>query len=248
MFTRSAPYYDDVYAAKGKRYADEVQTLIRMMTAATGRRPSGSLLDVGCGTGEHLKHLRHSFEVEGLDRSAPMLDVARAKLPDVQLHQGDMTVFDLGRRFDVVTCLFASIGYLADRGALDVALATLVRHVAADGLLVIEPPLTRERLQPAARAHLEVSTPTHTISRTVSAEHHDEMLAISFDYAATPADTARVASRFRERHLIQLFPIALYVELLSKLGMQTTFDEAGPSGTGLLISGRNPLRLVQHPG
>ena len=73
-----------------------------------------TLLDVACGTGRHLEYLRSSFETEGVDADDAMLDVARARLRDVPLSVGDMRDLDLGRRFDVVTCLFSAIGFVYD--------------------------------------------------------------------------------------------------------------------------------------
>ena len=73
---------------------------------------AATLLDVACGTGAHLVHFAREFRVEGIDISDDQLAVARTRLPGVELHQGDMTTFDLGRTFDAVTCMFSSIGYV----------------------------------------------------------------------------------------------------------------------------------------
>ena len=108
MFSRSAHLYDAVYAFKD--YAAEVERLRQVIDA---RVPSArTLLDVACGTGMHLAELRRWYEVEGLDLDPQLLAFARERLPDVPLHEGDMTAFDLGREFDVVTCLFSSIAYV----------------------------------------------------------------------------------------------------------------------------------------
>src|SRR3712207_7289123 len=45
------------------------------------------------------------------------------RYPDVRFHQGDMTDFDLGRRFDVVVCLFSAIGYVLTEERLRQTLA-----------------------------------------------------------------------------------------------------------------------------
>lgn len=65
------------------------------------------------------------LNVEGLDLSPTMLAMARVKLPDVPLHQGDMRVFVLPRQFDVIACPFSAIGYvrsLDETGTLRCAL------------------------------------------------------------------------------------------------------------------------------
>ena len=103
MFTRSARFYDAIYSFKdyGKE-ATRIDALIRE------RRPKArKLLDVACGTGLHLQHLREGYEVEGLDLDPKLLKFARERLGEVPLHEGDMRDFDLGRRFDAITCLFS---------------------------------------------------------------------------------------------------------------------------------------------
>ena len=78
----------------------------------THKPDAATLLDVACGTGAHLVHFARKYRVEGIDVSEEQLAVARARLPGVELHLGDMTTFDLGRTFDAVTCMFSSIGYV----------------------------------------------------------------------------------------------------------------------------------------
>lgn len=87
-----------------------------------------SLLDVACGTGLHLQHLAPRFgHVEGLDLNERMLALARDRLPGVPLHHGDMLDFDLGRRFDVITCLFSAIGHMKRYADMSEAVATAMR-------------------------------------------------------------------------------------------------------------------------
>jgi len=58
-----AKYYDQIYLKKND-YENEsqvVQDIIRRFE----RKPSESILDVGCGTGEHLKYLSRLFNCTG---------------------------------------------------------------------------------------------------------------------------------------------------------------------------------------
>jgi trans-aconitate methyltransferase len=64
-----------------------------------------------------LAQLRPDYAVTGLDLSPQMLAVAREKVPDVRLVEGDMTAFRLEERFDVVLCVFDSINHLLDYAA-----------------------------------------------------------------------------------------------------------------------------------
>jgi hypothetical protein len=76
-------------------------------------------------------HLKQWFDVAGCDLNAEMLLVARERLPGVPLWQSDMRTVSLNdssssssrrsvlwEQVDAVACLFSSIGYLPDTGAL----------------------------------------------------------------------------------------------------------------------------------
>ena len=109
MFSKTAQYYDMVYGHKETRAEAE------RLVAITGENlgPEGNrLLDVACGTGCHLEYLKQRFSAEGLDIAQELLDIARRRNPDVAFHKGDMIDLDLGRKFDVIACLFSSIGYV----------------------------------------------------------------------------------------------------------------------------------------
>src|SRR5512146_2737055 len=106
MFSKSAQYYDEIYASVDKGYAAEAakaHAIIKKYKRTKGK----SLLDVGCGTGVHAGYLSKYYQVEGLDLDARMLAVAKKKHPKIRFHQGDMVAFDLGRQFDVVVSLFS---------------------------------------------------------------------------------------------------------------------------------------------
>ena len=59
-----------------------------------------------------------------------------------------MRSFDLGRRFDVITCLFSSIGYMKSPADLRDGVINMARHLQPGGVLIIEPWLTEETWTP----------------------------------------------------------------------------------------------------
>jgi SAM-dependent methyltransferase len=127
--------YDLVFGSKD--YAAEAE---RIHEIVQQRVPgAASLLDVACGTGRHLEHLRRWYAVEGLDLDPAMLEHARSRLPDVLLHEGDMREFALGREFDAVTCLFSAIALVRTVDGLRQAVATMGSHLRSGGVLIVEP-------------------------------------------------------------------------------------------------------------
>lgn len=131
-----AQYYDRIYAFKD--YAAETKRLLQIIRSSLSS-DGNRLLDMACGTGAHLEHLATHFEIEGADLSDGMLAVACERLPGVPLHLADMTDFDLGSQYDVVTCLFSSIGHVETVDRLGRAAPCLARHLAPGGVLIIEP-------------------------------------------------------------------------------------------------------------
>ena len=136
MFKKSYKYYDKIYDQKD--YEGETQILkgfIDEHLQSSGNR----LLDVACGTGEHILHLKEQFEVEGLDLDPELLQLAKEKNPEVSFHQGDMMAFDLGKQFDSITCLFSAIGYALSLENLNRAIGSMAQHLLPGGVLLIEP-------------------------------------------------------------------------------------------------------------
>ncbi|GGM27259.1 class I SAM-dependent DNA methyltransferase [Dactylosporangium sucinum] len=140
-----AAAYDLIYAiAAGKDYRGEARDIAALIRR---RNPTAdSMLDVACGTGLHLSHLRHTFaHVEGLEISDAMRQAAVERLPGIAVHAGDMRDFRLGRTFSAVTCLFSAIGYAQSVGELNQTLSCLAAHLEPGGVLLLEPWFTPDQ-------------------------------------------------------------------------------------------------------
>jgi SAM-dependent methyltransferase len=136
MFDKSQNLYDAIYAWKD--YPREA-ALLRGWIERAGIEDGASLLDVACGTGGHIPFLRYNYDVEGLDLDEGLLAIAREKNPGVVFHTGDMTDFDLGREFDVVTCLFSAVAYAQTTERLGKAIGAMARHLKPGGVLIFDP-------------------------------------------------------------------------------------------------------------
>lgn len=232
LFDRWAELYDATYAAKGKDYRGEAARLLALAQERLPRRAVRSLLDVACGTGEHLRFLREDLVVVGVDLSDAMLSVARRKLPGVQLERTAMTTLSLERRFDLVTCLFSSVGYLDGEAALREAIRRMAGHLEPGGLLIVEPALTPERLQPPRTSTLDFECGGASVRRTTSARHEGAVLRIRFEYEI---ENGHRAARLIEEQPIRLFTDGGYRSAFGAAGLEVDHDPHGLTGLGLYL-------------
>jgi SAM-dependent methyltransferase len=233
MFSKTARYYDKVYGAF-KDYeaeADRLHVIIEENLRSGGRR----LLDVACGTGGHIAYLKQHFQVKGLDISPEFLEIARRKHPDVIFQQGDMVAFDLADRFDVVTCLFSSIGYVKTLQNLRQAVSCMTHHLFPGGILIIEPWFTADTWHaPSVHADL-VDEPDLKIAR-VNTSFVDGRLSY-FDLHYLIA-TLEGTEHFVERHELGLFETEEMQDVLTEAGLDVTYDAKGLTGRGLFVGRR----------
>jgi SAM-dependent methyltransferase len=226
MYVRSAQLYDRLYAFKD--YGAAVRRLHAFVHA---RRPAArTLLDVACGTGRHLALLQADFEVEGLDLNPELLARAAERLPGVPLHEGDMTSFDLGRRFDVVTCLFSSIAYVRTHERMRAAVACMARHVAPGGLLLVEPWFSTESYWTGRVTTNIVDDPDLKVVWMYVSERSGTLSVHDIHYLVGTSDGV---DSFRERHELGLFSPAEYERAMTDAGLAHEHDVEGFFGRGL---------------
>jgi SAM-dependent methyltransferase len=227
MFTKTAQFYDKFYASKDYRAEVEILNKTLSPLLGPGRR---TLLDVACGTGRHLEFLRESFEVEGLDINDDLLDLARARLPGVNFRLGDMQRFDLGRTFDVVTCLFSSIGYLKTLDRVQDACQSMADHLNPGGVLVIEPWFTPEQWQPGGVHVMLVEEPGLKLCRMNTSLADGRLSYFEFHYLV---GTAEDTQHFVERHELGLFETEEMRAAIESARRGSTYDPDGLTGRGL---------------
>lgn len=235
-FHPSAEVYDVVY--QHLDYAGSaaiVETLIRERCPG-----ASSLLDMACGTGKHLAEWRHTFDhVEGADIDEALLEVARRRLGDsVALHVADYTGFDLGRRYDAITCMFSAIGYASTPKLLDAAVGAMSRHLEPGGVLIIEPWLMPEMIKPPWLRTLVAEGGDIVVLR--SSRHRYEGDAevggtsdLEMSYLVTTMEGSELIT---ERHVMGVYPRSRYLDAMTSAGLDTEFLEGGAKlGRGLAI-------------
>jgi ubiquinone/menaquinone biosynthesis C-methylase UbiE len=232
---RSARLYDAVHEAEGKDYAREAGAVLALVRS---RVPdAASLLDVACGTGRHLEHFAAHLRCTGLDVDEGMLAVARDRCPEVPLVQGDMVDFELGARFDAVTCLFSAIGYTLTSDRLDRAVSAMARHLRPGGVLIVEPWFQPEQWEEGYLSMSSVSGPDLKVARMSLSERREQVAVMDFHYLVGTADGVE---SFVEHHELALFTWAQYRAAFARAGLEPEVDHAGLIGRGLVVGEAPP--------
>lgn len=231
--------YDALYAAAGVDVAAEAAEVLARARALLGREEVVSLLDVACGTGAHLDRWRRTIvDLAGIDLSSAMLREARRRLPmDVALHAADFRTFDLGRTFEVVTCLFSSIGYVRDLLELDAAVARMAAHLAPGGVLLLEPWLTPDAWDPDHGLDIDVVPGDRGPEAVRVLRSWREGDASWFDWVTVEAG-ARGLQVDREEHRTLLITRERYLAAFTAAGLDATWEDPGLRGRGLVVARR----------
>jgi len=232
MYDVTAPYYDLIHSWKD--YIGESPRLVALIDEV--RPGSRSLLDAACGTGRHLELLQERFDVAGVDGSSEMLRVARSRLGDIPLHQGDVREFELKRRFDVITCLFGSIVLVKSLDQAGRAIKNMVAHLADDGLIILEPWVVRENFQDRFVDASVLETSQAKVCLASVSQLDGDVAQLDMQYLIATADEI---THLQEPLTAGVWSIDEYVSLLKEAGLDVTHDPVGlDRGRGLFIGVR----------
>jgi SAM-dependent methyltransferase len=238
-----ASVYDAIYTQM-KDYPAEARR-IHELISSYGRPDSERLLDVACGTGLHALELGKWYLVDGLDLSPAQLAVARERLPArVTLFERDMRDFDLGRRYDAVTCLFSAIGHLPTYEELVKALRAMAWHLEPGGLLMVEPWLQPDMYKPGQVNLQDVQEPDRRIIRVSSSTRDGQMIKLKLHHwLQTGSGGETSLKEFTEEDELMMFAQSELMQAVEDAGLHPSFDVDGinDNGRGLLM-GIKPTR------
>ena len=214
-------------------YAEEAALYRRLFETHCEQQPR-TLLDLGSGGGHNAAHLKTTFTCTLVDLSPAMLELSKRLNPECEHIQGDMRSIRLGRVFDCVL-LHDAVSYLTTRADLAAALATAFAHTAPGGVAMFLPDFVAETFQPG--------TGTGGSDGNGRALRYLEWLWVPdsetdiyvTDMAYLLRDESGAVEVIHDRHLMGLFPKAVWLELIAAAGFEARavpFEHSSYNDTG----------------
>jgi ubiquinone/menaquinone biosynthesis C-methylase UbiE len=222
LYRELAKYYDLIYAFKDyKKEAVRIKTLVSKYKKSEGKE----LLDVACGTGHHLEYFKDEFSCMGVDISKQILKVAMKNIDGVVFKQADMTELNLGKQFDVITCLFSSIGYVKTYTNLKKTIKSFAKHLKTGGVLFIEPWFTKSTFIEGYPSMTTYDGRDVKIARLCISKTKGNLSVQDMHYLV--AERGKSVTHFVDRHEMGLFEIDKTLAIMKKAGLGAKFLKKG---------------------
>ena len=132
-----SPHYHRLYA---HRNVAEAAGFIDALVERLRPRADARVLDLGCGTGRHARHLASKgYDITGIDLSASSIAVAKqAERPHLRFRRQDMRMPFGHRAFDYVFNFFTSFGYFQAPRDHEAVVRNIAAALQDGGRLVLD--------------------------------------------------------------------------------------------------------------
>lgn len=222
MYKEFADIYDLIYSFKDyKKEVKKIKKLIKKYKSTDG----SELLDVACGTGEHLQYLKDSFICTGVDINEGILNVAKNKVKGATFKQADMINFDLNKKFDVILSLFSSIGYVKTYANLEKTIVNFANHLKQGGVLIIELWFTKSTYWVGLPSMTTYDGDDIKIARLNTTKIENDLSVMEMHYLIVEKN--KDVKYFVDKHELGLFDTDKTLELLKKAGLKVEFLKDG---------------------
>lgn len=230
----SSEIYDLIYSSK--KYDEEakkIKDIFDKNCISGGNR----MLDVACGTGKHMEYLRNDFNIDGIDLSINQVTAARKKFPNNRIEQSNMIDFDMNDNYDIVVCLFSSIGYLLTKDNLDESVRCMTRHLKPGGILLIEPWIRQSQFRPNHISFESAQIPDKlAVARTGITTAEGKITTLNLHHMVTAQEGV---SHFVENHKLAMFDDEEFIDSFNKAGLRADVDPVGLTNRRLIIGSKS---------
>ncbi len=201
LYTDLAWTYDLIIAGPVSSRCDFVQS----MAAQRGVLPGSRILDAGCGTGSYSVELaKRGYAVTGLDASAELISLARAKagkaMVTVTFRVGDILKLPSRAGYDGILCR-GVLNDIIDGPSRQQALFSLAHALRKGGILVLDVrewtvSALRKEKEPVFDRTVEIDGVSLTFRAVTRLEHHTRRLLVAESHILRQDDGATTATEY----------------------------------------------------
>lgn len=142
-----------------------------------------------------------------------------------------MMHFEMNKQYDVIICLFSSIGYLETLEEIKLAFTCFNNHLKPNGLLIVEPWFTKENWHKGKVLMLPVEREEIKICRMTRSYKSGDYSILDFNYLV--GTTEHGIQVFKEEHKLRLTSKEEMLTIFRSAGFDVSFDEKGLTGRGM---------------
>ncbi len=192
------------------RDAAEASGFVDALIARLQPGASATMLDLGCGTGRHSRHLASKgFRVTGIDLAASSIaEAAQSERPNLRFFRRDMRAPFGRNKFDYVFSFFTSFGYFDDATEHLAVVRNIARSLKPGGTLVLdylnshhaEMRLTREETR-------VIDGVVYRIARWSTSKHLFKRIVIEDEREGQPLEYCERVAKFTLRDFESMFAL-----------------------------------------
>jgi ubiquinone/menaquinone biosynthesis C-methylase UbiE len=178
---------------------------VESMAAQRGVLPGSRILDAGCGTGSYSVELaKRGYAVAGLDSSAELLSLARAKAEDAQVpatfQKGDILELPARPSYDGMLCR-GVLNDIIDRPSRHKAFFSFARALRKQGFLILDVrewtnSALRKQREPVFERKVENDRGTLTFRAVTRLEYETKKLLVAESYILKRDDGVETVTEY----------------------------------------------------
>ena len=222
------PIWEDV-----EEYRAESELFTRLIKRHA-RIKVRSLLDIGCGGGKNVFHLKKHFKVTGIDKSKAMLANAKKQNPECEFYLGDMRNLNLKRQFDSVF-INDAITYMTTKNDLLKVFRTAHKHLKPGGVMITYPDGCKEKFEQNETTIWKSETVDMDITfieNQYDPNPEDDTFETTLIYLIRRNGKLRIEHDF---HVCGLFTLSVWRKSLKQAGFEIHEKKGGEETEGLPV-------------
>lgn len=229
-YSSLAKYYDLLHNQKD--YSWEANDFLKLINKYK-KTEWNYLLDIACGTWNHISYFKEYFQCDGLDISKDLIDLAKQKNNDSKFFVWNMIDFVLPNKYDAITSLFSSTSYLSKEFEIEKTLANFYNHLNIWWVLLIENVYIKDFFEPVKNHIRSYDDLNISINRIID-------MNIDWDYVIADANYNILDKKswenynFRDKHMLRLFGKEEIEKYLKKVWFNVSYSQY-ITGTHLFV-------------